>query len=87
MSSCLHEYVVMIRTQIQLKEEELQQIREEASRQSCSISAFIRESALTALAKAKREREVDTVLELGGKYGSGVGDLAEQHDEYLTEEW
>ena len=86
MSSCLHEYVDMIRTQIQLKEEELQQIREEASRQSCSISAFIRESALTALAKAKRERQAQAVLELGGKYGSGLGDLAEEHDAYLSEE-
>jgi hypothetical protein len=36
---------------------------------------------------AKKETGADRVMELSGKYRSGKGDLARNHDAYLEDGW
>ncbi len=77
----------MIRTQIQLEEKDFARLKRAASRRSCSVSAFVRESVKTALDSSEREEIIDAVEELAGKYHSGSGDLARNHDAYLDDGW
>jgi len=82
-----YQHVGMIRTQIQLEEEIFEQLRKEAARRSCSVSAFVRVSVKTALRESEREVGGSRLKELGGKYRSGLGDLARNHDAYLENGW
>lgn len=77
----------MIRTQIQLDEADFKRIKREATRRSCSVSAFVRECVTNALAKSEREADGSAVMELSGRYRSGKGDLARNHDAYLDDGW
>ena len=77
----------MIRTQIQLEEEDFEELRREAARSGCSISAYVRRSVQTALASGRREGAYRQAAELAGKYRSGLNDLAVNHDEYLSDGW
>jgi hypothetical protein len=80
-------YVGMIRTQIQLEEADFERLKREARRRSCSVSAFVRDSVKAALIESEREASGGSVMDLGGKYNSGLGDLAENHDRYLDDGW
>lgn len=77
----------MIRTQIQLDEEDFERLKREARRRSCSVSAFVRDSVKASLVQSERGARADSVMELSGKYNSGAGDLAENHDAYLEDGW
>ena len=77
----------MIRTQIQLEEEDFVPLQREAARRSCSVSAFVRESVKAALKESDRGAGVSAVKEIAGKYHSGRGDLARNHDTYLKNGW
>jgi predicted DNA-binding ribbon-helix-helix protein len=77
----------MIRTQIQLEEADFERLKREARRQSCSVSAFVRASVKQKLAESEATSAQGSVMELAGKYRSGRKDLAENHDEYLSDGW
>jgi hypothetical protein len=77
----------MIRTQIQLEEADFERLKREAARRSCSVSAFVRDSVKAALFESERSAAAHSVMELAGKYNSGRGDLAENHDAYLGDGW
>jgi len=79
--------MVMVRTQIQLKEEDFKRLKREAGRRSCSVSAFVRDCVTKVLARSERETGRPAVMELSGKYHSGSCDLARNHDDYLDEGW
>ncbi len=78
----------MIRTQIQLTEEQYRALRELARDTSVSMAEIIRESVELYLRQSNfqsMEEKRRRALEVGGQFGSGLGDLAEQHDRYLDE--
>lgn len=65
----------------------MESLKEEARRRSCSVSAVVRDSIRSALDKRELETAADGVMELSGKYRSGKGDLARNHDAYLADGW
>jgi len=80
----------MLRTQIQITEEQARQLKQVAAREHKSMAEVIREGIDLVLQrqtgvneKALRRR----AIELAGKYRSGVTDLSEEHDRYLAEAW
>jgi hypothetical protein len=74
----------MIRTQISLPEDQYRLLKERAAATGKSMSALIRE----ALSQSDVEREArwDRAFSWFGRTGSGLGDLAERHDDYLVED-
>lgn len=76
----------MTRTQIQLEEEDFQRLKRQAVRRSCSVSAFVRDSVKAVLIESERE-SASSVMELAGKYQSGLPDLSKNHDTYLEDGW
>ena len=78
----------MIRTQIQITEEQARQIKLLAAREKKSIAEVIRESIDMRLQRQTGADETilrRRAIEIAGKYRSGVDDLAENHDRYLAE--
>lgn len=78
----------MIRTQIQLTEEQSARLREIAEQENVSMAELVRRAVdhwLTVAAPmsiAERKRRSLAVI---GKYHSGVSDFAVNHDTYLNE--
>ncbi len=77
----------MIRTQIQLEEKQYQALKELAARQRTSIAELIRQAVDEWLKKVSEVPEAERrrrAIAAAGRFRSGVGDLAEKHDEYLA---
>jgi hypothetical protein len=77
----------MLRTQIQLKEEQMEWLRSRASARGVSVSQLIRESIKFYQNHAEhlpvdRKRKA---LKAVGRFSSGKSDISERHDDYLTE--
>ncbi|MGC9453045.1 MAG: hypothetical protein ACP5I4_16555 [Oceanipulchritudo sp.] len=77
----------MIRTQIQLEKEEYERLKREAARRSCSVSSLVRESVRSVLRESEADARAASIREIAGKYHSGKGDLAREHDAYLEDGW
>ena len=78
----------MIRTQIQLTDEQYNSLREHARDRGVSMAEIIREGVQLYLRQsnfASMEVRKRRALEVCGKFRSGLGDLAEEHDRYLDE--
>lgn len=78
----------MIRTQIQLPEEQVAMLKEIAAAENKSMAEIIRQS-VDLLAKARsgggeKERR-RRAMAAAGQFRSGVKDLAASHDAYLAE--
>jgi hypothetical protein len=81
----------MIRTQIQLTEEQARRLRDEARRSGISMAKIIRQSVDQHL---ERSGEVSagvvsrlSALDVAGRFRSGKLDVAERHDDYLEESY
>ncbi|MGD0274974.1 MAG: ribbon-helix-helix protein, CopG family [Syntrophales bacterium] len=77
----------MIRTQIQLREEQVIMLKKIAEAQHKSIAEIIRQ-AVDFFVKAKHGREKQCrrqAMATVGHFRSGVKDLSVSHDSYLTE--
>jgi predicted DNA-binding ribbon-helix-helix protein len=78
----------MIRTQIQLTEEQSQELKRLAAERRVSVAELIREAAEKLLRDsatpgyAERKRRA---LAVAGRFRSGKGDLSARHDDYLAE--
>jgi len=80
----------MIRTQIQITEEQARQLKMVAAQEQKSVAEVIREGIdLTLRRRAGIDEEIlrRRAIEIAGKYQSGVTDLSEAHDRYLAEAW
>jgi Arc/MetJ-type ribon-helix-helix transcriptional regulator len=80
--------VEMIRTQIQLTDEQYKALREFARDRRASMAEIIRESVELYLRQSdfqSSEEKRRRALEVCGQFGSGLSDLAEQHDRYVDE--
>lgn len=78
----------MIRTQIQLTEEQSQHVKEVAERENISMAEVIRRAVddwlLTYSGLSPEERK-ERALSVIGRFNSGLGNLAKNHDAYLAE--
>ncbi len=79
----------MERTQISLEPEQAERLRRLAKERGVSMAHLIREAVDrtygTALAPPTREELVRRALSAVGCARSGLGDVAERHDDYLDE--
>ena len=78
----------MIRTQIQLTEEQSKTLKELSARQGKSIAELIRMSVdglLQTQGMMSDEQRVQRALAVVGRFRTGDSDLAEEHDRYLNE--
>jgi hypothetical protein len=78
----------MIRTQIQLTEEQSLRLRQAARRSGVSTAEVIRRSVdryLEQDAALPGSTNRLAMLEVAGKWSSGLSDISERHDDYLDE--
>lgn len=68
--------------QIYLREDQLEALHMIAERRGESMAALIREGVDMLLDEMPVEE--DPLLDIVGLYDSGIGDLAEKHDEHLV---
>lgn len=77
----------MVRTQIQLTEEQARAVKEAAARQGVSMAELIRRAVERILEEDERKEAWRRALAVMGKYSSGLTDVAENHDKYLAEDY
>jgi Arc/MetJ-type ribon-helix-helix transcriptional regulator len=75
----------MVRTIIQLPEEQAAALERAARRRGVSKAAVIREALASLLARDGGDPALERALQAAGSGRSGVHDLAERHDDYLAE--
>ena len=77
----------MLRTQIQLKEEQMEWLRSKARTKGISVSQLIRESIKFYQTHEEHlpEDRKKNALEAVGRFSSGTSDVSERHDDYLAE--
>jgi ribbon-helix-helix CopG family protein len=75
----------MIRTQIQLTEEQVRALRRLAHERQTSVAALMRDAAQDLIDGSERERVIDVALRAVGGYRSGRSDVAVRHDDYLAD--
>jgi hypothetical protein len=87
---CYHDYgtVIMVRTQIQVTEEQASRLKSVAATKGISIAEFIRQSLDTALARepmASRDDAYERAARASGRFRSGASDTSVRHDDHLAE--
>jgi post-segregation antitoxin (ccd killing protein) len=77
----------MIRTQIQMEEDQIEWLRAEARARGVSVSQLIREGITLFRAREERfpEEKKKRALAAVGRFSSGASDVSERHDDYLAE--
>jgi hypothetical protein len=78
----------MIRTQIQLTEQQAEALKQAAARRGVSMAELIRQSIDQLLGKAGDLSQKDLRLRAGavaGRFRSGRTDVSVHHDEHLAE--
>lgn len=78
----------MVRTQIQLTEEQAKKLKRLASSQQLSMAELIRQAVdqlITTSTVVDREERRKRALAAAGRFRSGLGDLSTEHDKYLEE--
>jgi len=78
----------MVRTQIQLTDEQAKALKEAAARQGRSMAELVRdgvEAVLRAEAGPSREELKRRAIEALGRFRSGKADVSSEHDRYLAE--
>lgn len=77
----------MVRTQIQIEEDQLQWLKKAASKKGISVSQMIRQGI--TLYREMEEQSPDIkrqrALAAIGRFSSGNLDISERHDEYLSD--
>lgn len=68
--------------QIYLRKDQLEALRALAQKRGVSLAELVRQGVDKLLAEVPPEE--DPALEIMGLFHSGLGDLAEKHDEYIT---
>ena len=77
----------MIRTQIQMEEDQIDWLRAEARSRGVSVSQLIREGVALFRAREERfpEEKKKRALAAVGRFSSNLSDVSERHDDYLAE--
>jgi hypothetical protein len=78
----------MVRTQIQLTEDQAKALKKIAQSRHLSVAELIRRAVDTVIKSSSvidiKERH-KRAMEIVGKFGSGKNDVSKKHDLYLTE--
>ena len=76
----------MLRTQIQIEEDQIRWLRDRAKERGVSVSQLIREGVEFYRKYEDRLPEEKKMKALAaiGRYASGVSDISEKHDDYLA---
>lgn len=79
----------MLRTQIQLTEEQARALKEMAARDGVSIAELVRRSLTSFLRSPSpsTEERRRRAIAFAGRFPSREGDIAENHDRYLAEDY
>lgn len=82
----------MVRTQIQLTEEQMARLRQASAERGVSIAALIREAVDRVLDQGERDRRWERALSVVGKYRDleGATDVSSRIDDYVAdayEDW
>jgi len=78
----------MIRTQVQLTEEQFTALKKISAAEGVSLAELIRQGVAQVLAArhgADYRSRVERALRAAGRFRSGVKDLSRRHDEYFAE--
>ena len=78
----------MVRTQIQLTDEQSALARKLAAQQKISLAALIRQGLdllLRSRATVSQSERVRRAISAAGRFRSGAGDVARHHDRYLAD--
>ncbi len=75
----------MIRTQIQLTEDQASALKELAGQRGVSMAELIREGVERVLAESNRQQRRRRALAVLGRYHDAAVDVAVNHDQYLDE--
>jgi plasmid stability protein len=78
----------MLRTQIQLNERQVAALKAEAAATGTSMAELIRrciDQTLTSALVPEQTQPAQRAIAAAGRFRSGRGDLAANHDKYLTE--
>ena len=74
------------RVQVQLTEEQVAALRKLAETTGEGMAATVRSAVDDLIAKHARDALWERALAVSGRFHSGLGDLAENHDFYLGED-
>ncbi|MEW6554127.1 MAG: ribbon-helix-helix protein, CopG family [Actinomycetota bacterium] len=78
----------MVRTVIQLDENQYRELKRIAGERNRSMSALIREGVNKIIQGSLSPEDMKRrALEVAGRHRSGIADLAEKHDSYLAEDY
>jgi predicted Ser/Thr protein kinase len=80
----------MVRTQIQLTEEQARKVKKIAASRGVAMAEVIRdavEGVIRSNAGTISEERRTRAIEILGKFRSGKKDVSKQHDAYLAEAW
>jgi len=78
----------MIRTQIQITDQQAKQLKHLSVQENKSVAELIRQSIDTFLNRqifVSDQEKQQKLLSVAGKFHTGLSDLAEEHDRYLDE--
>ena len=75
----------MIRTQIQLTEEQASRLRRLAADRGVSMAAVIRDALDSAVSDNDRDARWERALATAGSGDSGLADISAEHDRHLAE--
>ncbi len=78
----------MVRTQIQLTEEQARALKKIAAVRRVSMAELIRQGVdrvISSQTAIDAEERIKRAIQVAGKFRSGRKDISEHHDNYLTE--
>jgi len=75
----------MVRTIIQLPEDQAAALERAARRRGVSKAAIVREALSVLLVREGDDAAIERALRAAGSGASGIRDLGERHDDYLAE--
>ena len=78
----------LIRTQVQLTDQQLQALRQLSARSGRSISDLVRQGIddhLRGRAEASDEERKQRAIRIAGMFASGQTDVSSKHDQYLAD--
>ena len=75
----------MVRTIVQLPEDQAAALERAAHRRGVSKAAVVREALSVLLARESDDPVVERAMRAAGAGASGMHDLGERHDDYLAE--
>jgi len=78
----------MVRTQVQLTEQQLEALRQLGAESGKSIAELVRlgvELFLAAQHRPGRREQVERARKIAGQFSSGIKDVSTHHDRHLSE--